>query len=76
MDPFRASDRVEQACGVIAARLDLDPETAAELLCGVALRTGRSTDELAAEVLALPKTSQVTLPLDLHRNHHGYDPAA
>jgi hypothetical protein len=75
MDTFRVSHRVAQASGVIAARLDLDPDTASELLYGVAQRTGRSTDELAADVLALPKTSQVTLPLDLNSDH-GYDPAA
>jgi ANTAR domain-containing protein len=76
MDTFRASDRVEQACAVIAARLDLDPETAAELLCGVAQRTGLSTDELAADVLASSMSSQVSGPRDLYTNDHDYEPAA
>ena len=76
MDTFRALDRVEQACAVIAARLDLDPETAAELLWGVAQRTGLSTDELAADVLASSMNSQVSRPRDLYTNDHDYEPAA
>ena len=76
MDTIRASDRVELACAVIAARLDLDRETAEDLLCGVAQRTGLSTDELAADVLASFTGSEVSRPRDLHTNGHDYEPAA
>ena len=72
MDTIRASDRVELASAVIADRLDLDPEIAAELLWGVAQRTGVSPDELAADVLASSFSSEVTIST----NDHDYEPAA
>lgn len=74
MDTFRASDRVDLACAVIAERLELDPETAAELLYGVAQRTGLSVDELAADVLASSMSSEGSRAL--HTNDHDYEPAA
>ena len=76
MDTFRASDRVDLACAVIAARLELDPETAAELLWGVAQRTGVSPDELAADVLASSLCSEVSRSRDLYANERDFDPAA
>lgn len=52
MDTARNSDLVEQAGGVIAARVEVELGTAANILARVAEREGRTKDELAADVLA------------------------
>jgi hypothetical protein len=76
LENFRESDVVGQACGVIAARLEVEPETAATILARVAQREGLATDELAAEVLASCRAAHVRLPRDLFRNGRGDEPAA
>lgn len=72
----RESDVVEQACGVIAARLEVEPATAANILVRVAEREGLTEDELAADVLASCTRSDVNLPHDLYVEGCGYEPAA
>ena len=66
---------VEQARGVIAARLEVDPETAADILTRVAQREGLSRDQLAANVVASCTSLHVRLPRDLYTNGYGYEPA-
>ncbi len=61
MRTFRDSDVVEQARGVIAARLEVDPETAGNILARVAKREGLSREELAADVIASCTRSRVSL---------------
>lgn len=57
MDIDHDSDIVQQARGVIAARLDVDIETAALILDRVAHREKVGRDELAADVVidAIPR---------------------
>ena len=69
-------DVVGRACGLIAARLEVEPETAATILARVAQREGLSTDELAAEVVASYASSDASLQRDLVTNDHGHEPAA
>jgi hypothetical protein len=65
----------EQACGVIAHRLEVDTETAGHILERVARREGVTTSELAADVVA-SCTRATFLPRDLYTNGHGYESAA
>jgi hypothetical protein len=76
MDLVRNSDVIEQACGVISARLEVEPETAAKILIRVAKREGRPREELAADVLASCTRSDVWLPRDLWTDGYDYEPAA
>lgn len=66
MDIDHDSDIVQQARGVIAARLDVDIETAALILDRVAHREKVGRDELAADVVASCTNSVVGLPRDLY----------
>ena len=74
MNAFR--EVVEQAHGVIAARLEVDADTAADILLRVAQREGLSRDQLAANVVASCTSSHVRVPRDLYTNGYGYAPAA
>jgi hypothetical protein len=76
MDTSQESDLIEQARGVIAARLEVEPEAAAQILDRVAQREGLTTDELACDVLASCTHCDVSLPRDLYTNGYGYEPAA
>ena len=75
MDSFGEFDLVEQAYGVIAARLDVDPETAALILDRVAQRERVARKDLAADVVA-SCTKEVLLPRDLYTNGRGYESLA
>lgn len=66
---------VERACGVLANRLEVDPETAAHILDRVSRREGVSRAELAGNVIA-SCTESALLPRDPYRNGHGYESAA
>jgi len=66
---------VEQACGVLASRLEVDPETAGHILDRVSQREGVSQAELAANVIA-SCTGSASVPRDLYTNGHGYEAAA
>jgi hypothetical protein len=63
------------ACGVLADRLEVDPETAGQILDRVARREGLSRTELAATVVD-SCTQAAYLPRDLYTNSHGYESAA
>jgi hypothetical protein len=65
-----------QACGVVAARLAVDLDTAAGILERVAKRERVRTSELAADVVASCADSTVYLPRMLYTNHDEYEPAA
>jgi hypothetical protein len=65
----------EQARGVLAERLDVDPDTAAHILDRVAQREGISAVEIAANVVA-SCTGEACLPRDLYAKDHGYESAA
>ena len=75
MEASQNSDIFEQARGVIAARLDVDPDTAAHILERVSQRERISRDELAADVLASCTDSRVALPRDLYTNGYGFESA-
>jgi hypothetical protein len=65
----------EQACGVLAHRLEVDTETAGHILDRVACREGVTRAELAADIIA-SCIHAVSLPRDLYTNGHGYESAA
>lgn len=64
-----------QACGVLAHRLEVDTETAGQILDRVARREGLSKIELAASVVD-SCTQGAYLPSDLSVTGHGYESAA
>jgi hypothetical protein len=61
----------QQACGVLGHRLEVDMETAGDILDRVARREGLSRTELAATVVN-SCTQAAYLPRDLYTNSHGY----
>jgi ANTAR domain-containing protein len=65
----------QQACGVLANRLEVDTETAGQILDRVARREGLSRTELAATVVN-SCTQAAYLPRDLYTNGHSYESAA
>ena len=65
----------EQACGVLAHRLEVDTKTAGQILDRVARREGLSRTELAASVVD-SCTRAACLPRDLSTAGHGYESAA
>jgi ANTAR domain len=76
MEAFGESDLVEQAHGVIAARLDVDPETAAQILHRVAVREKITKKDLAADVVSSCTSDGIRLPRDLYTNGRGYESVA
>ena len=67
---------VAQACGVVAARLAVDLDTAAGILERVARRERLRTSDLAADVVASCADCAVYLPRMLYTNDDEYEPAA
>jgi len=78
VEPTRGQSEAlfEQASGVIAARLELDPETAGNILDRIAHREGVSRSQIAADVVASCTDSAVFLPRALYTNGHEYETAA
>jgi hypothetical protein len=64
-----------QASGVLASRLEVDTETAGQILDRVARREGLSRTELAATVVD-SCIQAAYLPRDLNTNGRGYESAA
>jgi ANTAR domain-containing protein len=65
----------QQACGVLAHRLEVDTETAGQILDRVARREGVSRTELAANVVT-SCTQAAYLPHDLYASSHGCESTA
>jgi hypothetical protein len=65
----------EQACGILACRLEIDREAAGQILDRVSRREGVSRGELVANVIA-SCTGSAVLPRDLSGNGYGYESAA
>jgi ANTAR domain-containing protein len=65
----------QQACGVLAERLEVDPQTAGQILGRVARREGITEDELAATVVS-SCTQTAYLPRDLYAYGHGHESVA
>jgi hypothetical protein len=65
----------QQACGVLAHRLEVDTETAGGILDRVAHREGLSRTELAATIVN-SCTQAAYLPHGLSTNRYGYESAA
>jgi ANTAR domain-containing protein len=66
----------EQARGVIAARLDIDPDFAGRIIDRVARQEGVSRSQIAADIVASCTDSRVYLPRTLYPNGHAYESAA
>jgi hypothetical protein len=73
--PTKPEALIQQACGVLAHRLDIDTATAGQILDRVARREGLSRTELAATVID-SCTQAAYLPRDLSTTGHGYESAA
>jgi hypothetical protein len=72
---FIESEALEQACGILACRLEIDREAARQILDRVSRREGVSRAELVANVIASCAGSTV-LPADMYANGYGYESAA
>ena len=65
----------EQACGILACRLEIDRDAAGRILDRVSRREGVSRGELVANVIA-SCTGSTVLPRGLYTNGYGYESAA
>ena len=65
----------QRACGVLAHRLEVDAETAGQILDRVARREGLSRTELAASVVD-SCIQAAYLPREPSTTGHGYESAA
>jgi hypothetical protein len=66
----------EQARGVVAVRLDIDPEAAGDMIDRVARREGVSRSEIAADIVASCTDNAVYLPRMLQAKGRAYESAA
>jgi hypothetical protein len=75
MERSAAEALFQQACGVLAHRLEVDTETAGQILDRVARREGLSRTELAASVVD-SCTQAAYPPREFSTTGHGYESAA
>jgi hypothetical protein len=76
MERIRQEALFDQACGVVADRLNVNVETAGHIIDHVARRQAVSRAEVAADVVASCTDSRVFLPRELLTNGYGYESAA
>jgi|1186.fasta_scaffold62380_1 hypothetical protein len=77
MEPSLAQHEAlfQQACGVLAHRLEVDTKTAGQILGRVARREGITETELAATIVKSCIQAEY-LPRDLYTSSPGYESAA